>query len=76
MFKAINVREGFRRKDDRFPPRWLEPLMGHDGKEIAVTTCEGRPVSAETFDAMLDEYYEERGWDPEEGTPEKGKLES
>lgn len=74
LFKAINVREGFSRKDDRFPPRWLEPLMDHEGKPLPVTTCEGRPISTETFQKMLDEYYEEWGWDIRKGIPTKEKL--
>ena len=74
LFKAINVREGFSRKDDRFPPRWLEPMKGPDGEDIPVTTCEGRPVSVDTFNRMLDEYYEERGWDIRKGIPTKEKL--
>ena len=56
IFKAINVREGFSRKDDRFPKPWLEPLLDSDGEPIPVTTCEGRDVSVETFNKMLDEY--------------------
>ena len=74
IFKAINVREGFSRKDDRFPSRWLEPLMNYDERPIPVTTCEGRPVSIETFKKMLDEYYEERSWDIKKGIPTKEKL--
>jgi aldehyde:ferredoxin oxidoreductase len=74
LFKAINVREGFSRKDDRFPPRWLEPMKGPDGEDIPVTTCEGRSVSVDTFNRMLDEYYEERGWDIRKGIPTKEKL--
>jgi aldehyde:ferredoxin oxidoreductase len=74
MFKAVNVREGFSRKDDRFPPRWLEPMRDEEGNDLPLTTCEGRPVSEETFNKMLDEYYEERGWDIEKGVPTKQKL--
>jgi aldehyde:ferredoxin oxidoreductase len=74
LFKGINVREGFSRKDDRFPPRWLEPLKDIEGKEVPLTTCEGRPVSMDTFNKMLDEYYEERGWNVDTGIPTREKL--
>ena len=74
VFKAINVREGFSRKDDRFPPRWLEPMKDDKGNDLPLTTCEGRSVSEETFNKMLDEYYEERGWDIEKGIPTREKL--
>jgi len=75
LFKAINAREGFNRGDDRFPPRWLEPLKDAKGSELELGTCEGRPVCIETFDKMLDEYYEERGWDIQTSLPTKAKLE-
>jgi len=74
LFKAINVREGFSRKDDRFPPRWLEPMRDGEGKEMPLTTTEGRSVSMDTFNKMLDEYYEERGWDVKTSIPPKEKL--
>lgn len=74
LFKAINVREGFDRKFDRFPEKWLYPLRTSDGKEMPLRTCEGRRVSISTFNQMLDEYYEERGWDIRKGTPTKEKL--
>jgi len=75
LFKALNMREGFDRKDDRFPPKWIEPLKDAEGKEIPLATCEGRPVTMETFNTMLDEYYEERGWDIQTGNPTTEKLE-
>jgi aldehyde:ferredoxin oxidoreductase len=75
LFKALNMREGFDRKDDRFPPKWLEPLKDAEGKEIPLATCEGRPVTMDTFNAMLDEYYDERGWDIKTGNPTREKLE-
>jgi aldehyde:ferredoxin oxidoreductase len=76
LFRAINAREGFNRKDDRFPPRWLEPMQDSEGNPIPVTTTEGRPISMDTFNKMLDEYYEERGWDVKTGLPTKEKLTS
>lgn len=74
LWKALNVREGFDRKDDRFPEKWLQPLRTADGEELPLRTCEGRPVCVETFNKMLDEYYEERGWDIKKGIPTKEKL--
>ena len=29
LLKALNVREGFTRKDDKFPERWFEPVIRH-----------------------------------------------
>ncbi len=74
LYKALNVREGFGRKDDRFPPRWLEPLRPPTGEEIILRDCLGRPLSAEGLERLLDDYYDERGWDVERGIPTKEKL--
>ena len=64
--RAFNAREGFDRKDDTLPKRILnEPVKGgkYDGQRI------------ENFDAMLDEYYEESGFDLKTGWPTRSKLE-
>lgn len=45
-------------KDDHLPPRFYdEPLPGT-----------GKVLSREQMDVMLDEYYQDRGWD-NEGKP-------
>jgi len=64
--RAFNGMEGFDRKDDTLPKRILEePIKGgkYDGQRI------------ENLDAMLDEYYEESGFDKKTGWPTRGKLE-
>jgi len=63
--RAYNVREGFTRKDDNFPQRFLEdsPQNG---------PCKGQVVELKP---MLDDYYEARGWNKETGIPTREKLE-
>ncbi|MFC1591843.1 aldehyde ferredoxin oxidoreductase C-terminal domain-containing protein [Thermodesulfobacteriota bacterium] len=64
--RAFNAREGFDRKDDTLPKRLLtEPIKGgkYDGRRI------------NDFDAMLDEYYAESGFERETGWPRRAKLE-
>jgi len=63
--RMFNVREGFGRKDDSFPRRLKEESVP-----------EG-PSAGSVFeeDAMLDDYYKERGWDVKTGIPTKEKLE-
>ena len=64
--RAFNAREGFDRKDDTLPKRILsEPVKGgkYDGQRI------------KNFDAMLDEYYQESGFDKKTGWPTRDKLE-
>jgi aldehyde:ferredoxin oxidoreductase len=34
----------------------------------------GRPVTQDDFEAMLDEYYDEHGWDISTGVPTGSKL--
>jgi aldehyde:ferredoxin oxidoreductase len=65
LARAFNAREGIGRKDDTMPERILtEPVKGGptDGARV------------EDFDAMLDEYYTECGWDVEAGWPTEAKL--
>lgn len=60
--RCFNVREGFSSRDDRLPERLGEPLSRG-------------PVKGETakVEAMLQEYYRLRGWDPR-GVPGEKKL--
>ena len=66
LSRAFNAREGFDRKDDTMPERFLkEPRKGGptDGARV------------ENFDAMLDEFYTECGFDLKTGWPTRKKLE-
>ena len=74
LFKAINVREGFDRKDDVFPARWFEPLKTQEGEVVPLTSCSGDEVNSEFTEKLLDDYYDERGWDIERGIPTAEKL--
>ncbi|MFC2002252.1 aldehyde ferredoxin oxidoreductase C-terminal domain-containing protein, partial [Chloroflexota bacterium] len=63
--RAFNVREGLTRKDDCLPERFLKEPMpaGPTGGQVV------------NLDLMLDEYYEQRGWDKATGFPKREKLE-
>lgn len=62
--RLFNVREGFGRKDDILPARFLEePLKEGIIKNHTVDLY-----------AMLDEYYRVRGWGLESGSPSEEKL--
>ena len=74
LFKAINVREGFSRKDDKIPIKTLEPVRTSTGEEIPVMDYKDKPLSADDIERMLDDYYDERGWEVERGIPTKEKL--
>jgi len=67
MARAFNYREGASRANDAPPPRWLsEPLDAFEGTLP--------PVDQRDFDAMVTQYYEERGWDPQTGAVKPDRL--
>jgi aldehyde:ferredoxin oxidoreductase len=68
LARAFNSREGFTRADDTLPERLMtEPL-----KEGA---SKGHFISKDDLKQTLDEYYTERGWDLNTGSPTRVKLE-
>jgi hypothetical protein len=64
--RLINVRRGVSRKDNILPFRVLND-------PIADGPVKGRFCPPKDLDAMLDTYYELRGWTPE-GIPTEGNL--
>jgi aldehyde:ferredoxin oxidoreductase len=75
--KVLNAREGFDRKDDRFPERWLKEPIKFEGKEKWITDYTGTErITEDKAEAMLSNYYEERGWDVNRGIPTEKKLDS
>ena len=75
LFKMINVREGFSRKDDEPPKQWFEPMRTWDGKELFIMDYyKTKRLSREDVNQWLDDYYNERGWDIKTGIPTREKL--
>ncbi|HAZ30235.1 TPA: aldehyde:ferredoxin oxidoreductase [Candidatus Acetothermia bacterium] len=68
LARAFNVREGFTRKDDHLPKRVME-------NPIPEGPSAGDRVSYEELQALLDDYYEARGWS-REGVPLAARLAS
>jgi aldehyde:ferredoxin oxidoreductase len=66
LARLFNIAEGFTRKDDSFPKRLMT-------EAIKAGASAGQLISQADLDAMLDEYYSERGWD-RSGTPTAAKL--
>lgn len=63
--RGFNVREGFSRKDDRLPQRFLhEPLAQGPARGAVVE-----------LDQLLADYYDLRGWDMRNGYPTRKVLE-
>jgi aldehyde:ferredoxin oxidoreductase len=73
LLKVLNLREGFTRKDDRFPKRWFEPVIRH-GKETYLEDYFGKRLTVRDCERILDDFYDESGWDRELGSPTRDKL--
>ncbi|MFC1939366.1 aldehyde ferredoxin oxidoreductase C-terminal domain-containing protein [Chloroflexota bacterium] len=72
--KLLNVREGFNRKDDKAPEAWFKPLV-QEGKEYCITDYHDDSVlTREDVERILDDYYDERGYDKASGIPTRKKL--
>jgi len=65
LARVFNVREGVTRADDTLPPRLLEEPLPEGPAAGKVN---------ENLPAMLDKYYELRGWDKATGKPTPDKL--
>lgn len=65
--RLFNAREGTSRKDDLPPPRMLT-------ESVAIGDVEHPPVKESYIQELLDEYYDERGWDIATGNPTRQKL--
>ncbi|MBW2366379.1 MAG: hypothetical protein JRH15_00690 [Deltaproteobacteria bacterium] len=75
--KLLNAREGFDRKDDKFPKRWIKESIQMGDKAAQLEDYSGKErLDENKTEAMLDRYYEERGWDVSKGIPTKEKLEA
>ena len=76
LYKLLNVREGFSRKEDMIPAWWKAIEDSHTGDAGAPKLLDywGKPVTKDGLEKMLDDYYHERGWDAKSGIPTKAKL--
>jgi len=74
--KMINVREGFRRVDDAIPEVWFRPMESPEGTIEMQDYYQTKTLSKQDTDRILDDYYEERGWNPETGTPTSERLDA
>ncbi|MEM3149302.1 MAG: aldehyde ferredoxin oxidoreductase C-terminal domain-containing protein, partial [Candidatus Jordarchaeales archaeon] len=56
------------------PRRWFQPLIEGEKKYVVMDYYRRRTLAEEDFERALRDYYEERGWNPETGTPTEDKL--
>jgi len=74
LYKVLNVREGFTRKDDQFPEVWLQPMPSPDGLQYLTDYYRMHHVTRDDLQRLLDDYYDERGWSIALGIPSREKL--
>lgn len=75
VLKAVNVREGFTREQDTYPSCWFEPVRTPEGGLLWLRDYyDTRKLNPADVEILLDDYYEERGWDKKMGTPTPEKL--
>jgi len=75
LAKLINVQEGFTRADDKVPEVWFRPMESPEGRIEMQDYYQTKVLAKEDVDRLLDDYYEERGWDPRTGQPTTERLE-
>lgn len=74
LLKILNMKEGFSRKHDKFPKEWFKPLKFGD-KILNFQDFFGETkIVPEVANNLLDDYYEERGWDKVNGIPTIDKI--
>ncbi len=74
LAKVVNVREGFTRADDKVPELWFRPMDTPEGRIEMKDYFNTKVVTEEDAEKLLDDYYDERGWDIRNGTPTLAKL--
>ncbi|HQH99866.1 MAG TPA: NUDIX hydrolase YfcD [Deltaproteobacteria bacterium] len=62
LLRACNIREGFSKQHDLPPLKWFGP----SGFRDYMTEL---PIGSEDVTAMVEEYYDEQGWDRQTGEP-------
>jgi len=74
LLKLMNMKETFSRKDDKFPEAWFKPLK-FGNKSFKLLDFFGETIiTPEIANQLLDDYYDERGWDKITGNPTKVKI--
>jgi aldehyde:ferredoxin oxidoreductase len=74
LYKLLNVREGFGRKDDRAPDVWFQPMKAPDRELPLMDYHKTHVLTREEIDGLISDYYDERGWDRQSGIPKPETL--
>ena len=74
LLKILNFKAGFTRKDDRPPNVWFTPIKVNGGKIELKDYYRSRVLTPEDIETLLDDFYDERGWDKKTSAPTLKKL--
>lgn len=74
LLKILNSQEGFSRKDDLFPKEWFKPLNFGENNFSLRDFFGETTITQEIANHLLDDYYEERGWNRIDGNPTEEKI--
>ncbi len=74
LYKLLNVRAGFSRKDDKAPAAWFESVRTGDIEYVMTDYYKTKTLTKQDIESLLDDYYDERGWDIKTGLPTPQKL--
>jgi aldehyde:ferredoxin oxidoreductase len=75
LLKVMNMKEGFSRIDDKFPEGWYKPLKFGENILNLQDFFGEVTITPRISNQLLDDYYEERGWDKNSGLPTENKIE-
>ena len=74
LAKIINARDGFSRSDDQPPDVWFRPMEAPEGRIEMEDYYQTKVLDREDLAKMLNDYYDERGWDITTGQPTEQRL--
>lgn len=74
LLKLLNAKVGFTRKDDNFPKGWFESLQFGKNALNFLDFFGETKITPEIANQLLDDYYDERGWDKDNGLPTQEKV--
>ena len=74
LLKILNFNAGLTRKDDRPPDVWFTPMKVNGNEIPLMDYYKTRALTPEDIEKMLDDFYDERGWDRETSAPTSQKL--
>jgi aldehyde:ferredoxin oxidoreductase len=73
FYKLLNLREGIRERD-RCSEIWLTPRKTPDGPKKLMDYYREKELTRIDVNKLIDDYYDERGWEKETAIPLNTKL--